>query len=162
MTSQQGPGGVGVSTTAGKIQLRSLSWVRSPQEANSYILVGTFLNTGETDDALIGFTTVPEAFGEAITDGKVTIPGRNGEVRVGFDATKSVIAFGVNVPPSSFVPTTFNFQNAGSVTVPVLTQEPVGQFAGVVAPMPQASASASPSATPSASASPSPTASPSS
>lgn len=160
MTSTQGPGGVGVSTTAGEVQIRSLSWVRSAQEPNSYTLVGTFVNTGVTDDALVSFTTVPDAFAEAISDGKIVVPGRNGEVRVGFESDKFVTAFGVTVPPSSFIPTTLNFQSGGSVTVPILTQEPAGAFAGVVVPLPSASPSASGSpkapASPSASAPASP------
>ena len=53
-TSQQKASGNGLTTNVDSIQLRGLTIVADTQNPNSGVLIGTIINTADTDNALVG------------------------------------------------------------------------------------------------------------
>ena len=166
-TSVQPPSGDGLSTEVGAIQIRSAVWVRSPQNPAAFTLSATFVNTGQTPDALQSVTTVPKGNVE-ITG--TTIPLTKLSVtRTAYNSNLFVNLNGALVPQSNYIQTTFTFARAGAVTGSVLVVPSEGNYAGITPngtggstkPSTSPSASASASATPTGSASSSASAKPS-
>ena len=94
------------------------------------MLIGTFANVGVDSDAVNSIevdgkqvTAVP-SFGELTAGSSVPF----GYV----DATIKVPVSGLNGPVSTYVPVSFQFQNAGNITLQVLTVPAVGQYEGIV------------------------------
>lgn len=161
-TSNQPPSGDGLSTEVGAIQIRSAVWVRSPQNPAAFTLSATFVNTGQTPDALASVTTVPKASVE-ITG--ATIPLTKLSVtRTAYNSNLFVNLNGALVPQSNYIQTTFTFAKAGAVTGSVLVVPSEGIYAGISpngtggSAAPSQSPSASASATPTSTAKPSVTA----
>ena len=94
------------------------------------MLIGTLVNVGVAPDAVNGIevagkqvTPVP-AFGELTAGSSVAF----GYV----DAPIKVPVSGLSAAVSTYVPVSFQFQNAGNTTIQVLTVPAVGQYAGIV------------------------------
>lgn len=122
--------GNGANLTTGDVEIRGVTWVRNTANPAEATLVGTFINNGETPDRLTKVEVQP-ASPTGITAGAVEI-GAGDSVRIGFWSTTFINVFQLNVFPSTFVPTTFTFENAGTVTGDVMTVPNTGQYAGVV------------------------------
>lgn len=131
-TSQQANQAVGngASLATGDVEILGATWVRNTANPSEATLVATFVNGGDTPDRLTKVEVQPTS-PTGITAGAVEIlPGDS--VRSGFWSTTFINAFQLNVFPSTFVPTTFTFENAGTVTGDVMTVPNTGQYAGVV------------------------------
>lgn len=157
-TQQVKSSGDGANAQIGEIGIRAANWVRSLKNPTTMTLVASFINGGDTPDALQSVTTDPKALVVGITGNKVEIgKALDGlqsvsETRVGYNSDRYVNAYGLLAPDSSYVATTFSFANAGAVTVPVLTVPAAGIYADVQ-PVPEGPAGP---ASPAAPASPSP------
>ncbi|HQR80593.1 MAG TPA: hypothetical protein PLT68_10265 [Actinomycetota bacterium] len=130
-TSQQANQAVGngVNLTTGDIEIRGATWVRSITNPAEATLVATFINSGGVVDKLVKVDVAPPSQ-MGITAGAVEVPTA-GSVRTGYWSPNFVNAFQLQAFPSTFVSTTFTFQNAGTVTGDVLTVPNTGQYAGI-------------------------------
>ena len=107
------------------------------------------VNTGPEADALVYATVNGQP--ATITGDKVTLdPGAS--ISFGFDSDHWINAYGLEAAVSTYVPVELGFQNAGLVTMSVMTVPPVGYYEGIKANPPVApAAAASPVASPAAS-----------
>lgn len=179
-TSTQSEGGEVASANVGDIQLRGLIWVVPAAEAAKQVVEG---EEGAppaeqtASEAYLSGTMVLTTDGEPDTlvsievpEGTVTLGGEPVELEpnvpavIGFNGTSFANLTGGDIPGSGFITTTFNFQNAGEVTVDILSVPGVGAYAEVVeqsraaapaaeatTPEEAASPAAEPAATPAAS-----------
>ncbi|MCU0278086.1 MAG: hypothetical protein MUE31_04255 [Candidatus Nanopelagicales bacterium] len=131
-TSQQANQAVGNGTNlnTGDIEIRGATWVRNTANPLEATLVATFINGSDVPDKLVKVEIEPVS-PMGITAGALEVPSA-GSVRTGYWSPNFVNAFQVQAFPSTFVPTTFTFQNAGTVTGDVMTVPNTGQYAGVV------------------------------
>lgn len=136
--------GDGVQTQIGNIKVVNVTLVMG-EPGSDAMLIGTIANVGITPDAVNGIevagkpVTPAPAFSELTAGNSVDFGYANAEIKVPVS--------GLTAPVSSYVPVSFQFQNAGNTTISVLTVPAVGQYEGIV---PLAS-------TPSQSATPAPT-----
>lgn len=128
-TSVQPPSGDGLSTQVGDVQIRSAVWVRSPLNPTDFTLSATFVNTGQTPDALTSITTDTKGTIE-ITGGTIPLT-KIAETRTGYRSPFYVNLSKALVPPSNYVSTTFNFAKAGAVTGSVLVVPAEGIYEGI-------------------------------
>lgn len=127
--------GNGANLATGDMQIRGATWVRNTANPSEATLVATFINNGDTPDRLTKIEVQP-ASPTGITAGAVEVRASE-SVRSGFWSTTFINAFQLNAFPSTFVPTTFTFENAGTVTGDVMTVPNTGQYAGVVVSLPE-------------------------
>jgi hypothetical protein len=127
--------GNGANLATGDIEIRGATWVRNVANPSEATLVATFINNGDTPDKLTKVEVQPTS-PTGITAGAVEVLAGD-SVRSGFWSTTFINAFQLNVFPSTFVPTTFTFENAGTVTGDVMTVPNTGQYAGVVVSLPE-------------------------
>ncbi len=128
-TSVQPPSGDGLNTQVGDIQVRSAVWVRSPSNPLVFTLSATFVNTGQTPDALASVTTDTKGTIE-ITGGTIPLT-KIAETRTGYNSTFYINLTGALVPASNYISTTFNFAKAGAVTGSVLEVPAEGVYEGI-------------------------------
>ena len=132
-TSQQANQAVGngANLTTGDVEVRGATWVRNslnPQEAT---LVATFINNGEEPDRLVKVEVQPTS-PTGITGGALEVP-TSGSVRTGYWSPNFINVFNLQAFPSTFIPTTFTFERAGTVTGDVLAVPNSNrQYEGVV------------------------------
>jgi len=132
-TSQQANQAVGngANLTTGDVEIRGATWVRNglnPQEAT---LVATFINNGDEPDRLVKVEVQPTS-PTGITGGALEL-ATSGSVRTGYWSPNFINAFNLQAFPSTFVPTTFTFERAGTVTGDVLAVPNTNrQYEGVV------------------------------
>lgn len=122
--------GNGTNLSTGDIEVRGATWVRNtlnPQEAT---LVATFIANGDAADRLVKVEVQPPA-ATGITGGAIEVPTA-GSVRTGYWSPNFINVFDLQAFPSTFVPTTFTFERAGTVTGDVLVMPNTGQYQGVV------------------------------
>lgn len=131
-TSQQANQAVGNGTNlaTGDIEIRGALWVRNVQNPAEATLVGTFLNNSEVPDKLVKVEVLPTS-PTGITGGALEVPVE-GSLRTGYWSPTFINVFQLQAFPSTFVPTTFTFEKAGTVTGDVMTVPNTGQYAGVV------------------------------
>jgi hypothetical protein len=131
-TSEQANQAVGNGTNlaTGDVEVRGAIWVRNVANPAEATLVATFVNNSEVPDRLTKVEIEPPSQ-MGITAGAIEVPV-TGSVRTGYFSPNFVNAFAFRAFPSTFVTTTFTFQNAGTVTGDVLTAPNTGQYAGVV------------------------------
>lgn len=122
--------GNGVNLTAGDVEIRGATWVRNVDNPAEATLVATFANGADEPDRLVKVEIDPPS-PMGITGGELEIPA-SGSVRAGHWSPSFINAFDVKAFPSTFVPTTFTFRDAGTVTGDVLVVSNTGQYAGVV------------------------------
>ena len=140
-TSTQTEGGEVASANVGDIQLRGLIWVvpvaagaasaeNAEETASEAYLSGTMVVTRDGEPDTLVSIEVPE--------GTVTLAGEpvellpNVPAAIGFNGESFAALSGGSIPSSGFLPTTFNFQNAGAVDVDILSVPGVGVYADVV------------------------------
>mgnify|MGYP006374186635 FL=1 len=128
-TSVQPPSGDGLSTQVGDIQVRSAVGVRSPLNPTDFTLSATFVNDGQTPDALTSVTTDTKGTVE-ITGGTIPLT-KIAETRTGYNTTYYVNLSGALIAPSNYVSTTFTFARAGAVTGSVLVVPAEGIYQGI-------------------------------
>ena len=121
--------GNGSNLATGDIQIRGAVWVRNVLNPGEATLVATFVNNGDVPDKLTKVEITPTS-PMGITGGALEI-APNQSVRSGFFTTSFINAFGVQAFPSTFVPTTFTFENAGTVAGDVIAMPNTGQYSDV-------------------------------
>jgi len=131
-TSQQANQAVGNGTNlaTGDVEIRGATWVRNTANPQEATLVATFINNGDEPDRLVKVDVQPTA-ATGITAGSLEVPTA-GSVRTGYWSPNFINVFNLQAFPSTFVPTTFTFERAGTVTGDVITVPNTGQYAGVV------------------------------
>ncbi len=131
-TSQQANQAVGNGTnlSTGDMDVRGAVWVRNTANPAEATLVATFINSSDVPDKLIKVEIQPPS-PMGITAGALEVPV-SGSVRTGYWSPNFINAFQVQALPSIFVPTTFTFQNAGTVTGDVFMVPNTGTYSGVV------------------------------
>lgn len=122
--------GNGANLSTGDIQILGATWVRNVANPSESTLVATFVNGGEMPDSLVKVEVQPPS-PMGITGGKLEVPV-NGSLRTGYWSPNFINAFQVQAFPSTFLPTTFTFENAGTVTGDVMTVPNTGQYVDVV------------------------------
>jgi hypothetical protein len=122
--------GNGASLSTGDMQILGATWVRNVDNASEATLVATFVNDSDVPDKLVKVEVQPAAQ-VGITGAELEVPV-DGSLRVGYWSPNFINVFGLQAFPSTFVPTTFTFENAGTVTGDVLAMPNEGQYSGVV------------------------------
>jgi hypothetical protein len=122
--------GNGTNMSTGDMEIRGATWVRNVANPEEATLVATFVNNGDLPDKLVKVDVEPTS-PMGITAGAIDIP-TVGSVRTGYWSPNFVNAFRLQAFPSTFVPTTLTFQNAGTVTADVIAVPNTGQYQGVV------------------------------
>jgi copper(I)-binding protein len=140
--------GNGVSAQAGAMHIENATVVLGSAGSTAATLTTRLVNTGAEPDSLV-YATVNGQPATITGDQVVIAPGAS--VSFGFDSEHWINAYGLDVPTSSYVPVELGFQNAGLVTMSVLTVPPVGYYEGIAANPPTAPATASGAASPAAS-----------
>lgn len=130
-TSQQANQAIGngANMSTGDIEIRGATWVRNTANPAEATLTATFVNNGDVPDKLVKVEIEPPS-PMGITGGELEVPVV-GSLRTGFFSPNFINAFSVQAFPSTFVTTTFTFENAGTVTGDVITTPNTGQYAGV-------------------------------
>lgn len=130
-TSQQANQAIGngANMSTGDIEIRGATWVRNTANPAEATLTATFVNNGDVPDTLVKVEIEPPS-PMGITGGELEVPVV-GSLRTGFFSPNFINAFSVQAFPSTFVTTTFTFENAGTVTGDVITAPNTGQYAGV-------------------------------
>ena len=121
--------GNGASLSTGAMEIRGATWVRNVMNPNEATLVATFINNGEASDKLTKVEITP-ASPMGISAGALEVKPSD-SVRSGFWSTSFINAFQFQAFPSTFVSTTFTFENAGTVTGDVLTVPNTGQYSTI-------------------------------
>jgi hypothetical protein len=131
-TSQQANQAVGNGTNlaTGDVEIRGATWVRNAANPTEATLVATFINNGDLPDRLVKVEIQPVS-PSGITGGALEVPTA-GSVRTGYWSPNFINVFQLQAFPSTFVPTTFTFENSGTVTGDVMTVPNTGQYQGVV------------------------------
>ena len=97
-------------------------------EDGSAVVVGTVINRGENDDALLGLA-IPGI--QAQFTGVSTI-SQNQTIRFeGDSANAKAVILGANLKPGAHTDLSLFFGNAGEVKFDVLVQKPEGIYAGI-------------------------------
>jgi len=143
--------GNGVEAEVGTMKVVNVTLVKGDGVGPAQ-LIGTVVNNGTAEDFLdsVEVDGKPITFRPAIT----SIAGGQA-VAFGYqDAAVKAPVRGVKPEISTYVPVTFNFQNAGQLKISVLTVPPTGFYAGITNTatlndvLPAASTGASAAATP--------------
>lgn len=131
-TSQQKASGNGLTTNVESIQLRALTVVADTKNPNSGVLIGTIINTADTDNALVGVAAARTvvAVGQtnvALMSKSATTLNSSPETTVALNGfltpgtyvnLQLMFADGTNIPASLMVVT--NEDNYADVTMPDL------------------------------------------
>ena len=117
-----------IKKDANKIILRNFVLVALPD--GSAVVVGTVINRGENEDALLGLA-IPGI--QAQISGTSTI-APNGVITFEGDvANAKAVIPGANLKPGTHTDFSLFFGYAGEVTLDVLIQKPEGIYAGITA-----------------------------
>jgi len=127
--------GNGASLSTGAMQIRGATWVRNVENPTEATLVATFVNSGDVVDRLTKVEIDPVS-PMGISGGALEVTPGNA-VRSGYWTTSFINAFQFQAFPSTFISTTFTFENAGTVTGNVITVPNTGQYSGVVVSLPE-------------------------
>lgn len=129
----------GTSTDAGDVRLRNLQLVAADEEGGTAALIGAIANAGQQEDVLTAVTLQGTTEPAVLTPTPVEIPA-GGAVFLGVANGPTVTLSDSEPPqlvPGAFVPVSLTFESAGDVTVELLVQAPVGEYATVTpAPLP--------------------------
>ncbi|MFA7323396.1 MAG: hypothetical protein WC005_03470 [Candidatus Nanopelagicales bacterium] len=140
--------GNGAQTLIGDIKILDATIVMGDSPADA-MLIGTIANVGVTPDSLNSI----EVDGKPVTASPAFPELKPGDsVPFGYvTATIKVPVQGLTGPVSTYVPVTFNLQNAGTKTIQVLTVPAVGFYEGIVPMAGVVAPAAAPEPSPSAS-----------
>lgn len=120
--------GNGVDAEVGPIHVENATLVRGPEGSKSVTLTTRIVNTGPEADVLVSAKV--NGTPATITAGADQLPGGS-SVSFGFDSEAFINAYDQDIPVSSYVPVELSFQNAGIVSMSVLTVPPVGYYEGI-------------------------------
>jgi len=142
--------GNGVQAQAGAIHIENATLVKGPEGSKSVTLTTRIVNAGPVADKLV-FATIDGQQATITGDQVELAPGAS--ISFGFDSDHWINGYAFEKPTSTYVPVQLGFQDAGLVSMSLLTVPPVGYYEGIAPNPPQAPvASAAPaSAAPSAS-----------
>jgi hypothetical protein len=119
-TLAQGPSGNGSSANIGPLQLRAITIVTGPSGSSVGTFLGTIVNSGATDDALVGVTiTSPTGAtvtlrGSALSGTELPLPAGQA-TRLGFTAEDHADVTGLSLVPSAYATVSFQFKVAGTL-----------------------------------------------
>ena len=111
---------------ANNIALRNFVLVALPD--GSAVVVGTVINRGENEDALLGLA-IPGI--QAQFSGVSTIAQNDVITFEGDSANAKAVILGANLKPGTHTDLSLFFGNAGEVSFDVLVQKPEGIYAGI-------------------------------
>lgn len=131
--------GNGVDAVAGPIHVENATLVRGPEGSKSVTLTTRIVNTGPEGDVLVGATI--NGTPATITAGADQLPGGS-SVSFGFESDAWINAYDQDIASSSYAPVELAFQNAGIVSMSVLTVPPVGYYEGIAPNPPTADGAA--------------------
>ena len=117
-----------IKKDANKIILRNFVLVALPD--GSAVVVGTVINRGENEDALLGLA-IPGI--QAQISGTSTIAPNGVITFEGYVANAKAVIPGANLKPGTHTDLSLFFGYAGEVTLDVLIQKPEGIYAGITA-----------------------------
>lgn len=115
-----------IKKDANKIILRNFVLVALPD--GSAVVVGTIINRGEEEDALLGIA-IPGI--QAQISGTSTIASNGVTTFEGDVANAKAVIPGANLKPGTNVKLSLFFGNAGEITFDVLIQKPEGIYADI-------------------------------
>ena len=126
--------GNGVEARQGTIDIENATLVLGPEGTTSATLVMRLVNIGPEADALTYITINGEQVqisepGVAGDSGADIGPGES--ISFGYDATRWINTYTLDVEPSSYVPVQLGFEKAGLANLSVLTVPPVGYYEGI-------------------------------
>ena len=108
------------------ISLRNFLLIAQPD--GSAVVVGTAINAGENEDALLGLS----ANGIQALYGGASAISQNQTIRFeGETANAKAVFMGANLKPGAHAQLSLFFGNAGEITLDVLVRAPEGIYAGV-------------------------------
>lgn len=126
--------GNGVEARQGAIDVENATLVLGPEGSTSATLIMRVVNTGPEADALTYITIngvqaqISEP-GVAADSGADIGPGES--IPFGYEAQRWINTYELEVEPSAWVPVELGFQNAGLLTMNVLTVPAAGYYAGI-------------------------------
>ncbi|MFM9136419.1 MAG: hypothetical protein ACKOT0_13465 [bacterium] len=123
--------GNGTQATLGPLRIENATVVLGEDGTGSLIM--SVFNNGETADNLAGATV--NGLPAAIPEGSELLPGGFRAYGYGVEGAppaEFIVVAGLDVPPSTYVPVTLSFVNAGAVEMSVLTVPPAGIYAGLL------------------------------
>ena len=138
--------GNGVEVRQGAMDVENATIVLGPDGTNSATLIMRLVNVGPEPDALTYVTIngVPAQINDPAVPGETRVdigPGQS--VPFGYEATRWINTYDLQVEPSSWVPVELAFENAGLVTFNALTVPAVGYYEGIAPNPPTAAVPAS-------------------
>jgi hypothetical protein len=137
--------GNGVDAQAGPIHVEDATLVLGPDGSKSATLLTRLVNTGPAADKLV-FASINGVPANVTEGAGVLAPGA--AVSFGFESTNWINSYGLDAAASTYVPVQLGFQDAGLVTMSVLTVPPAGYYAGIA---PNPATDPAPAASPAAS-----------
>lgn len=139
----------GTSTDAGDLRLRNLQLVAAHETGGPAALIGAIANAGPQEDALTAVTLQGATEPAVLTPTPVEIPAGDAVFLVAQDGPTVTLPDSEppQLVPGAFVPVSLTFESAGDVTVELLVQAPIGEYA-TVTPAPLPSPTVTPEATP--------------
>ena len=119
----------GVNKDGNNISLRNFLLIAQPD--GSAVVVGTVINAGQNDDALLGIAINN---GLQAQFGGVSTISQNQTIRFeGETANAKAVIIGANLKPGTHTQLSLFFGNAGEVTLNVLVRAAEGIYAGITA-----------------------------
>ena len=116
----------GVNKDGNNISLRNFLLVAQPD--GSAVVVGTVINEGANEDALLGLAIS----GIQAQFGGVSTIAQNQTIRFeGETANAKAVLVGANLKPGAHTVLSLFFGNAGEITLNVLVRAPEGIYAGI-------------------------------
>lgn len=120
--------GNGVQAQAGPVRIENATLVLGPEGTSTGTLTTRLVNTGAEPDALV-YVTIDGVVAYVTEGAGELAPGAS--VSFGFDSEQWINTYDLNAAVSTYVPVELGFQNAGLVTMSVLTVPPVGYYEGI-------------------------------
>jgi uncharacterized protein YdeI (BOF family) len=132
-TTTQRASGNGANANVGDLQVRDITIVTA--DAGAGTIIGTIVNRGLEDDALVGVDLIDPA-------GKVTIGGTAAvggalpleaqtSTRIGYNAEDHADITGLTVSPTQYVKVRLRFKVAGTAEMLVMAVPPTGIYEGI-------------------------------
>jgi hypothetical protein len=132
-TTTQRASGNGANANLGDLQIRDITIVTA--EGGAGTIIGTIVNRGFEDDALVGVDLIDPA-GRVTIGGTAAVGGAlplvaQTSTRIGYNAEDHADVTGLTVSPTQYVRTRLRFKVAGTVEMLVMAVEPIGIYEGI-------------------------------
>jgi len=128
-TNSQKPSGNGRYANAGDLEIRDATIVADPKNPSMGALLFTVYNSGQTNDALIGASSVDVT---SQANQSIGLPALK-HVQIGYNSTIQIALESVSgtLVPGTFVPLTFHFANTPSLPMKLLVNANDGIYSDV-------------------------------